>query len=824
MLNRLGSWIVRRKWLVIVFGLVAMAGAGIVGAGSISQMSLSRFEVPGSESDRAGQVLAEKFGTGNTNLVLLVTAKSGTVDSPEVREAGLKLTEELAAQPSVGEAASYWSRDNTPTLRSEDGKQALIQAYMPGDPTAVRETLAELSPAFTREDDLIKVEVGGQDEIFRQVGEFARQDFVRAELIILPAVFLMLLLLYRRFRASLLTMGVGLFSMVGTLAGLAGAMLFAEISTFALNLTLVMGLGLGIDYSLFMIARFREELAAGRAPQEAAARTVATAGRTVIFSGVTVAASTSVLFVFPFPFLQSFAYTGILVVASGIIGAVVILPAFLSVLGPRMARRKRGSGPRDAAASGAGGRAGKATGAGAGMGKNAGAEGRTEKNTEAAATATALPTATETAVPTTTATAVPTATASEVPTATATAAVTAAPTDRGLWYRFAKTVMRRPVLFGGAALLLLLALGSPITGLRFGLPDDRSLPADASSRIVQEQKRAGFPAEETDAIQIVAGELPDPGSRLDDIGRYAAALSAVPGIAQVDSLAGSYANGERVLEPTESHDRFVADGGGTWLSVVPLAASLDADAPKLLGDVRAVDPPFDVLIGGYPADLTDFREALLSRIPLAAGLILAITFVILFLMTGSLLLPLKATVLNVLSLSIMFGALVWVFQDGNLSGLLNFTSTGTIEPSIPILMFCIAYGLSMDYEVFILSRIKEEYDRTGDMEEAVAGGIQKSGPLVTAAALILAFTFAAYATGDVVFLKMLGVGMTLAVLVDATLIRGVLVPAFMKLAGRANWWAPPALRRFHERFGISESGDSPSDRGPDGSGPKAYIH
>ncbi|MGG3571453.1 MMPL family transporter [Bacillus gobiensis] len=725
-LGKIGQFIVNARWFVIAAAILLTIVSAIFAVGTVGQLTLSRFEVPGSESDRASQVLANTFDTGNSNLILLVTAKSGTIDSREVQDAGTALTNELEAEETVVHADSYWTRDRSSTLRSEDGRQALILAHMKGSATEVRQELSELSPKFTREDGLLKVEVGGQDEVFRQVGEFARQDFVRAELIIFPAVFIMLLIMYRRVRLALLTLGVGLFAMIATLAGLGGVVAFTEVSTFALNLTLVMGLALGIDYSLFIISRFREELACGKNPFDAAVRTVETAGRTVIFSGVTVAASTAVLFVFPFPFLQSFAYTGILIVAAGIVGAVLILPAFLSVLGHRAVRRGR--------------------------------------------------------------------------------QVNSFPpvTSKGLWYRSAKAVMRRPFLLGGAALALLLILGSPIAGLQFGLPDDRTLPEEASSRIVQEQKRNGFPAEETDAIQIVAPSLESPEENLDEIKNYASELSLVSGIVQVDSIAGSFADGQQILQPGENHERFSGDEGGTWLSVVPSAQNLETDAANLIGDVRELSAPFDVLVGGYPADMTDFREALLERLPIAAVLILSITFVILFLMSGSLLLPLKATVLNVLSLAIMFGALVWVFQEGNLSEWLNFTSTGTIEPSIPILMFCIAYGLSMDYEVFILSRIKEEYDRTGNLDESVAIGIQRSGPLVTAAAAILAFTFAAYAFGDVVFLKMLGVGMTLAVIVDATLIRGVLVPAFMKLAGNANWWAPKAFRRFYERYGISE--------------------
>ncbi|AHV99152.1 putative RND superfamily drug exporter [Paenibacillus sabinae T27] len=729
-LRSLGHFIVKARWPVIILGVIVFVASAVIGAGTVGKLSLSRWEVPGSESYQAGKALEQRFGSGSPNLALLVTAKHGTIDSPDIREAGLALTDELAGEEAVQQAASYWSRGGTQTLRSKDGTQALILAHLKGTVTEARTALASLSPKFTRETELLKVEVGGQDEIFRQAAGLARQDFARAEMIILPGVFVLLLLVYRRFRATALTIGVGLFAMVGTLAGLAAVVPFTEVSTFALNLTLVMGLGLGIDYSLFMIFRFREELASGKDAHASAVIAVETAGRTVIFSGITVAASCSVLFVFPFPFLQSFAYTGVMVVLSGIIGSVLILPAFFAVLGPRLARRSQ--------------------------------------------------------------------------TGTSTASPGSSRSRGDWWYRWAKAVMRRPVLYGGAAMLILLLLGSPVLDLRFGLPDHRVLPANATSRIVEDQKMAGFPAEETDAIQVVASEVKDPSAVMADISAYAERLSKVSGIIQVDSLAGSYAEGRLITPANAAHARFAGADGGTFLTVIPYGSAISADAPGLVREIRAMAAPFEVMVGGYPGDLTDFREKLLERIPVALVLVLAITFVILFLMTGSILLPLKATLLNFLSLTIMFGALVWVFQQGHFSRLLGFTPAGSIEPSIPILMFCIAYGLSMDYEVFILSRIKEEYDRTGDLEESVARGLQKSGSLVTTAAVILAFTFAAYGTGEVVFLKMLGVGMTLAVLIDATLIRSVLVPAFMKLAGRANWWAPPALRRFYERYGISE--------------------
>lgn len=729
-LGKIAVYIVKARWKVISASIILFIVCAVIAAGTVGQLTLSRWEVPGSESYEAGTYLKTEFAAGSPNLALLVTMKEGTVDEANNWQAGEQLTSQLAAEEAVGWVSSYWSRGGTPTLRSRDGTQALILAHLKGTATEARSALSELTPAYAGETDQFHIEVGGQDELFRQAAELARRDFIRAEMIIIPGAMLLLMLVYRRFRATLLTLSIGLFAMVGTLAGLGAVVLFTDVSTFALNLTLVMGLGLGIDYTLFMIARFREQLASGNTKEEAVVRTVETAGRTVIYSGITVGASCAVLFVFPFPFLQSFAYTGILVVLSGMIGSVLILPAFFAVLGEQLAVRSKQ---------------------------------RTNLR----------------------------------PTSVA--------TTEGRWYKLSKQVMRRPLVYAIAATIVLLILGSPIQHLQFGFPDHHVLPAHATSRIVEEQKNANFAAEETDAIQVVAPKL-DTTSQLQEIAEYAAALSQLDGVMQVDSLTGSYAQGEQLIAPNQYHDRFVADDGvGTFFTVIPYGEDISVRAVEMVREIRAMEPEFQMIVGGYPADLTDFRDELLSRIPIAIVMVLVITLVILFLMTGSVLLPIKATVMNMLSLSIMFGSLVWVFQEGHLSELLQFTAAGTIEPSIPILMFCIAYGLSMDYEVFILSRMKEEYERTRNLEQSVATGIQKSASLVTSAALILAFSFAAYVSGEVVFLKMLGVGMTLAVIVDATIIRLILIPAFMKLAGKANWWAPPLLKKIYERFGFSES-------------------
>jgi RND superfamily putative drug exporter len=715
-LRRLGRQVVRRRRLVLVCALLAAVVAGVLAAGTAGALSLSRFEAPGSESDRAAALLEERFGAGAADLILLVTARGGDVDDPAVVASGRALTERVAAFEGVAGAESYWSRGAGPaaaTLRSADRRHALILVRVPGDADHVRaRVLPALLPEATRGDDAITVRAGGGEEVFRQTVPLARQDFVRAELVIFPLVFALLWLYLRRVLAAVLPIAAGLFAMVSGLALLRIPLLFADISTFALNLTLALGLGLGVDHALFVIARFREEVRLGRDRHEAVARAVERAGHTVLFSGATVAASLAVLLALPFDFLRSFAYAGVAVVAGGMVAALVVLPAVLAVAGGAVLPPGRRG-----------------------------------------------------------------------------------PAEGGFWAGLAQRVMRRPVVFGGIAAAALLLVASPVLGLRFGVADDRVLPESAPARQTQEVIRAGFAAEETDAIQVVsASDAPvDPGA----VAGYAAALSRLPGVAQVDSVAGAYAGGARVGDGDP--DRFrprAPGGGGTWLSVVPTTELTAADPVRLAGAVRALDAPFPVLAGGYPAELADYRASVVDRLPLVLGLMFAVTFAVLFRMTGSLLIPLKATALNALSLGVMFGVLVWVYQEGNLSGVLGFTPTGHIDPSIPILMVCVAYGLSMDYEVFLLSRITEEYRRLGDTEAAVAAGLRHGGPLITAAGAILALSFAAYGTAEVVFVQMLGVGVAVAVLVDATVIRAILVPAAMRLAGRANWWAPAPLRRW----------------------------
>jgi RND superfamily putative drug exporter len=524
--------------------------------------------------------------------------------------------------------------------------------------------------------------------------------------------------------AAGLPLVVAALAVVGTLLVLRLFTAVTDVSIFALNLTTAMGLGLAIDYSLFIVSRYREELRAGKDVEAALVRTMQTAGRTIAFSALTVAVSLASLLVFPMAYLRSFAYAGTGVVALAGIGAVIVLPALLAVLGRRIDRFALRHRP---------------------------------------------------------------------PT----------PVGQGVWHRVAVAVMRRPLPVIVVVVALLLVLGGPFLRIELGLPDDRVLTEDAPVRRVNDELRRLFPNNEAGALSVVAEGDVDIDARAEDITDYATRLSEVDGVARVDAVTGFFADGALQAPAIELSERYGNDES-TWLSVVPSVEPLSAEGEALVADLRDVPAPFDVLVAGDSADLVDAKETLFARLPIALGIIAVLTFVLLFLMVGSLLVPAKALILNLLSLSATFGAMVWVFQDGHLSGVLDFTPTGVIDVFTPILMFCVAFGLSMDYEVFLLSRIKEEYDVERDNEHAVAVGLERTGRIVTAAALLLALVFIAFATSEVSVVKLIGLGLALAVLVDAFIIRATLVPALMRLAGRANWWAPPRLRRIHLRWGIYE--------------------
>jgi RND superfamily putative drug exporter len=726
MLARLGSTVVRRRRLVLVTAAIAFAFAGVIGGGVAEHLSSGGFEDPDAESTEAARILEDDFGQGIPNLILLVTAEQGTVDDPAVAEAGRRLTEELAAEDGVAQAFSYWSVPGATPLRSGDARRAMVIARIPGTDDEVRDVVEDLSPRYKRDGEVIDVGVGGFSEVFREVGTTIESDLARAEAIALPLTLLLLVIVFGSVVAASLPLAVGALSVIGTFFILRMLASVTEVSIFALNMTTAMGLGLAIDYSLFIVSRYREELRQGFEPHAAVQRTVLTAGRTVAFSALTVAVSLAALLVFPLAFLRSFAYAGIGVALCAAIGAVVVLPAFLAVLGRKVDSWRLWRRP--------------------------------------------------------------------------------APSEgTGFWHSAALGVMKRPVPVATAVIVLLLVLGGPFLHITFGLPDDRVLPEEAESREVHDILRTEFASKEAAALSVVAVGTGDPFQRGAEIGTYATELSTIEGVARVDALNGSYVDGQQVAPGGPASLRFIgADGDGTYLSVVPDVEPNSPEGEALVGEIRDTPAPFEVSVAGPSAELRDSKASLFGRVPLAIVIISLVTFTVLFLMFGSIVVPLKALVLNFLSLSATFGAMVWVFQDGHLSGLLDFTPTGTIDTVTPILMFCVAFGLSMDYEVFLLSRIKEEHDRSGDNVASVALGLERTGRIVTAAAVLIAVVFVAFATSGVTFIKLFGLGLTVAVLMDAFLIRATLVPAFMRLAGEANWWAPGPLRRLHERIGFSE--------------------
>ncbi|MFE6225206.1 MMPL family transporter [Streptomyces sp. NPDC057854] len=722
-----------RPRLTLLVALVLTALAVLAGGGVADRMGSGGWEDPAAESSYATGVLEREFPGSQPNLLLLVDAGKAGVDDPAVAAEARRLTERLAAEPGVEGVGSYWA-GRSPALRSEDGTKAVVAARIAGEEKAAGELLDRIAPAYRGSHGPVDVTLGGGLAVRHEMQTIIQEDLLRAELIALPVTLVLLVMVFGSAVAALLPLGVGIVAILGTNAVLRGITEFTDVSVFAQNLTTALGLGLAIDYALFVVRRYREELATGAAPHAAVRTTLRTAGRTVLFSALTVAVSLAAMLVFPQYFLRSFAYAGIAVVLLAAAAALTLLPAALVLLGDRvnaldlrrlLRRRAPARDAGDVRAAGDGGRARD----GGEAGKAAG------------------------------------------------------------WTRTAGLVMRRAPAFAVLTTAGLVLLGLPFLGVKFGTADDRQLPADASSRIVQEELRAGFPGDPGGTLTILAEGPATPA----EYGAYRERVAALDGVVRVDGP---------VVSGTGADTR-------AYYSVVPDGPAVGDAAQRAVGELRAADAPFATSVTGQAAVLVDSKDAIADRLPWAAAVIVLVTLLLVFLLTGSVLIPVQAVVLNALSLTAMFGAVVWVFQDGHLSGLLGFTATGDIETTLPVLMFCVAFGLSMDYGVFLLSRIKEEYDATGDHEGAVRFGLARTGGLITAAAVILAVVMIAIGTSRVTNTKMLGLGVALAVVMDAMVVRSLLVPAVMKLTGRLTWWAPAPLRRFHDRFGISESDDEP---------------
>ncbi len=714
---------------MLSFTVLFLIAAIALGTGAFGVLKTAGFDDPSSESVRAEALLEEHFGGGEPNVVLVLTAEGRDVDEGALVNDATGLADRLQQVEGIEHVVSYWSLGGASGLRSGDGDTALVLARLAGDEEFVDEQIMVIDEQFTGSQGGFTVLMGGSDAVFADIGHTIESDLLRAELIAVPLTLLLLLFVFRSLVAALLPLFVGVIAIFGTLLNLFVIGSITDVSIYAVNLTTALGLGLAIDYSLFIVSRFREELHAGSNVEESVIRTVNTAGRTVLISALTVAVSLSALLVFPLYFLRSFAYAGIAVVLLALAGSILSLPSLLAVLGHRVDAvrigRRRATRPE----------------------------------------------------------------------------------HEGAWHRIATLVMRRPIPIAATVVVFLLVLGAPFLRVSFGIPDDRVLPESAGSRQASEILRTDFSGNAAESFGVVADGVG--AQQIADIATAAATLSAIEGVDRVDSAAGTFVGGQfTTTNPSDAS--FVASDGATitWMSVVPNFPIVSPEGEQLVRDIRNLNLPFEVAVEGQAAGLVDSKAAIGDALPWAIAIIVIATLVLLFLMAGSLLVPVKALVLNLLSLTATFGAMVWIFQDGNLSDLLGFTATGTLDITMPILMFCIAFGLSMDYEVFLLSRIKEEYDRVGDNDSAVALGLERTGSIITAAALLLSITFFAFGTSGVSFIKMFGIGLGLAVLMDATIVRAFLVPAFMRLAGDANWWAPAPLRRFHDRFGLKESNTS----------------
>lgn len=721
---------------IIALALLVMVAAAIFGIPVVNSLQTGGFKDSAAESTRATELLSEKFGHGNIPLVIALTAVDG-VHSDTARAAAHDVGAMLAGLPYVTGVQSAWTAppQAATAMTSRDGQTGLIFAGLTGTETEAQKHATEIEEMLP---DLrgVTLTAGGEALSNAQIIQQTLKDLLLMEVIAVPLSFIVLVWVFGGVLAAALPVAVGLFAIMGATAVLRAFTFVTDVSVFALNLALALGLALAIDYTLLIISRFRDELANGASRDQALVNTMLTAGRTVLFSATTVALALGAMILFPIYFLKSCAYTGIGVVTFAALAAVTVTPAALVILGDRLdalnARRlvRRMLGRPEPAARSA---------------------------------------------------------------------------EKTLWYRSAKASMRHPIPIGLAAIALLLMLGSPLLGIRWAYPDDRLLPEAASSRALGDRLRSDF---DVDSVNDVVVTIPALGAATPAVDAYAGRLSQVPGVTAVSSPGGTFVAGAKIGPPSAATG---VAAGSAFVTVHSTAPLYSAASEHQLDRLHAVAPPVGtgVAMTGWAEISRDSAHAVTSRLPLVLAVMAIITAVLLFMMTGSVLMPLKALLLNVLSLTATFGALVWVFQEGHL-GAFGTTATGTLMASVFVLLFCMTFGLSMDYEVFLLSRIREFWLASGrtvaDNRESVALGLARTGRVVTAAAVLMAATFGAMITGQVSTSRIFGVGVTLAVLVDATLVRMVLVPAFIRVLGTAAWWAPQPLVALRDRFGISESG------------------
>jgi len=760
MFYHLGKLATRYRWLIVGFWMVAIAVALPFAPQANSILHSGGFVTPDIESERAVTLLAQKLHLDLTVVQVIFTSQHYTADSPQFIQESQQALARVRTMPEVSGVVSFV--DN-PRQISLDRRAAYVNVLLKPDPDSAPRLLPELERRLQPVPDL-HTSIGGGPVFYEDIQSVSESDLRRAELLAFPFAIIALLLVFRSVVAAILPALVGGGAVIVSLALIFGLGHLTEFSIFVLNITTLFGLGLGVDYSLFMVSRFREELARGRSIEEAVAITVATAGRAVTFSGFTVSIGLVGLIFFRVSFLRSVGIGGVLVVLLAVMAALTLLPAVLAILGTRvnafpvrLPRFRKRSAEQ--------------------------------------------------------------ATAPEP-----------AEVHRGFWYRLSHLVMRYPVRVLVPVLLLMISLGLPFLGVRFSAPDASILPSTVPSRAAYDLLNSRFNAQDTTPILLAVqthGDVLTPDN-IRNLYAYVQRIEADPRVARVDSIVS--ADPRFTLDQYEllyTHPQLVTDpylaaflktsvaGDTTMIQVISKFTMLDQHSLDLVQTIRNTPPGngMTVLVDGGTAGNIDYVHTLYTDFPIAILIVAITTYIVLLLFFRSLVLPLKAILMNTLSILASYGALVIIFQDGFLHQLLGFTPLQFVEASSPILLFCSLFGLSMDYEVFLLSRVQEAYWQTGDNTQAVALGLQRSGGIITSAAVIVIVVSACFATADMILVKALGLGMALAVALDATLVRGLLVPATMRLLGNLNWWLPfvGVQRRrpaFMEEY---ESGDLQMD-------------
>jgi RND superfamily putative drug exporter len=706
MLERYGRLVYRFQWWFLAAGLLFIIGAGVYGSGVYGSLNQGGFDVPGSQSSRADSIIDRQFGGNHSSLVVLTSSPHETVDDPAYRQALEQLQTVLRQTPGTTGLESYLTSGDARFV-SHDRHQSYLLVGLQGDDTAQTATVERLRPLVRRVP--LRVQLGGAAAVNAESTAYVRQDLARAERYAFPFTALLLVIIFGSLAAAALPLAVGLYGIFGALVITRLVAYATPMSVYVLNLISLLGLGLAIDYSLFVVSRFREELHKNGGDVAAAlARSLGTAGRTIIFSALTVLIALAGLIIFPMGFLRSMGIGGAAAVLVALAGALLFLPALLAILGPKV---------------------------------------------DALSVASLLPRR------------------FRKPTR-----------GPGNWARLSRWVMRWPRLTVLTALAVLLLAGVPFLGIHFTNPDYHVLPAGSQARAVGVALQQHFAATDQTPIQLVIPGRP----ASEQLQTYRRQLTGLPNVAAV-------------AEP-------VSSSSYTLINVYATTDTYSVPTKNLVAHIQQLPADgFKVLVGGQTADLTDLLALIRHDGVYALIVILGGMLALFFLMLGSLVIPLKTIILNVLSLSAAFGALVWIFQQGHLASWLGIMPEDGIDATQPVIIFALAFGLSMDYAVFLFSRVKEHFDEQADIRQAIAWGVQRTGGIITSAALLLLVVIASFTLGRIIIMKEVGIGLIVAVLVDVFIVRLLLVPASMTLLGRHNWWAPNFLKKLYGRFGIKET-------------------